>query len=124
MAKAKLDPILRSVLANRFDSVCSEMGETMMRTSRSPIFSEARDFVTGIFDAKGQMIAQKPYIAVLAGALPFCLKAVMKYYGDDIHDGDVIVTNDPYLGGNNHKPDFTVLRPVFDGGEIVFWAAA
>ena len=124
MGKTKLDPILRSVLANRFDSVCSEMGETMMRTSRSPIFSEARDFVTGIFDAKGQMIAQKPYIAVLAGALPFCLKAVMKYYGDDIHDGDVIVTNDPYLGGNNHKPDFTVLRPIFDGDRIVFWAAA
>jgi N-methylhydantoinase B len=124
MGKAKLDPILRSVLANRFDSVCSEMGETMMRTSRSPIFSEARDFVTGIFDAKGQMMAQKPYIAVLAGALPFCLRAVMAYYGDDIHEGDVIVTNDPYLGGNNHKPDYTVLRPVFDGGKIVFWAAA
>lgn len=124
MGKERLDPILRSVLANRFDSVCSEMGETMMRTSRSPIFSEARDFVTGIFNAKGQMIAQKPYIAVLAGALPFCLKAVIDYYGDDIHDGDVIVTNDPYLGGNNHKPDFTVLRPVFDGGKIVFWAAA
>ena len=124
MGKAKLDPILRSVLANRFDSVCSEMGETMMRTSRSPIFSEARDFVTGIFDAKGQMMAQKPYIAVLAGALPFCLRAVMAYYEDDIHEGDVIVTNDPYLGGNNHKPDYTVLRPVFDGGKIVFWAAA
>jgi N-methylhydantoinase B len=124
MGKAKLDPILRSVLANRFDSICSEMGETMMRTSRSPIFSEARDFVTGIFDAKGQMMAQKPYIAVLAGALPFCLRAVMAYYEDDIHEGDVIVTNDPYLGGNNHKPDYTVLRPVFDGGKIVFWAAA
>ena len=119
-----LDPILRSVLANRFEAVCSEMGETMMRTSRSPIFSEARDFVTGVFDAEGRMIAQKPYIAVLAGALPYCLKAIREYFKDDIREGDVIVTNDPYLGGNNHKPDFTVLRPVFYDGRIAFWAAA
>ena len=124
MAKEKLDPILRSVLANRFEAVCSEMGETMMRTSHSPIFSEARDFVTGIFDSKGRMIAQKPYIAVLAGALPYCLKRIIEHYGDDIEDGDVILTNDPYLGGNNHMPDFTVVRPVFSGDRIVFWAAA
>jgi N-methylhydantoinase B len=124
MAKEQLDPILRSVLANRFESVCSEMGETMMRTSHSPIFSEARDFVTGIFDAKGNMIAQRPYIAVLAGALPFCIKTILEYFGDDIEDGDIILTNDPYLGGNNHLPDFTVARPIFSGDEIVFWAAA
>lgn len=124
MAKEQLDPILRSVLANRFESVCSEMGETMMRTSHSPIFSEARDFVTGIFDAKGNMIAQKPYIAVLAGALPYCIKTILEYFGDDIEDGDIILTNDPYLGGNNHLPDFTVARPIFSGDEIVFWAAA
>ena len=68
MTQKEVDPIFRSVLANRFDAVCSEMGETMMLTSRSPIFSEARDFVTAIFDARGRMIAQKPYIAVLAGA--------------------------------------------------------
>lgn len=124
MAKEQLDPILRSVLANRFESVCSEMGETMMRTSHSPIFSEARDFVTGIFDAKGNMIAQRPYIAVLAGALPYCIKTILEYFGDDIEDGDIILTNDPYLGGNNHLPDFTVARPIFSGDEIVFWAAA
>jgi N-methylhydantoinase B len=70
------------------------------------------------------MIAQKPYIAVLAGALPYCIKTILAYFGDDITDGDIILTNDPYLGGNNHLPDFTVARPIFSGDEIVFWAAA
>lgn len=124
MAKEKLDPILRSVLANRFESVCSEMGETLMRTSHSPIFSEARDFVTGIFDNTGQMIAQRPYIAVLAGALPYCMAAIIAHYGNDIEPGDIIITNDPYLGGNNHLPDFTVARPIFSGDQVVFWAVA
>lgn len=124
MGNKKLDPITLSVLANRFESVCSEMGETMLRTSHSPIFSEARDFVTGVFDANGRMIAQKPYIAVLAGALPYCMKAILDFYDGDIQDGDVILTNDPYLGGNNHMPDFTVARPIFSGDEIIFWAVA
>jgi N-methylhydantoinase B len=124
MTKKKIDPVFRSVLANRFDAVCSEMGETMMLTSRSPIFSEARDFVTAIFDAKGRMIAQKPYIAVLAGALPHTMDKLLEWYGADLEDGDVILTNDPYLGGNNHKPDFTVARPVFEGGKLAFWAVA
>jgi len=124
MGDKKLDPILRSVLTNRFESICSEMGETMLRTSRSPIFSEARDFVTGLFDAKGRMIAQRPYIAVLAGALPYCLQGIMERYGDDLVDGDVILTNDPYLGKNNHMPDFTVARPIFVGDEVAFWALA
>ncbi len=55
----KLDPILVSVIANRYDAICSEIGETMYRTSRSPIFSEARDFVTAIFDRDGPNVSPK-----------------------------------------------------------------
>ncbi len=47
-----VDPILVSVIANRLDSITKEIGQTMMRTSRSPIFSEARDFVTAIYDRR------------------------------------------------------------------------
>ena len=120
----KLDPILVSVIASRYDSICQEIGETMYRTSRSPIFSEARDFVTAIFDRHGRLLAQKPYIAVLAGALPYAMKKIIEVLGDDLHDGDVILDNDPYWGGNNHMPDFTVAKPVFSKGELVFWSVA
>ncbi|MBI5445295.1 MAG: hydantoinase B/oxoprolinase family protein [Deltaproteobacteria bacterium] len=123
-SRAKLDPILRSVLANRFDAICAEMGETMLLTSRSPIFSEARDFATALFDARGRMVAEVPYIPVLSGALPPTLTAIREHFGDDVHPGDVILTNDPYWGGNNHKPDFTMARPVFLGGRLAFWTVA
>ena len=59
--KGRIDPILVSVVANRFESVCKEIGETMLRTSRSPIFSEARDFVTGVFDDELRLVAQQSY---------------------------------------------------------------
>ncbi|MBN2467459.1 MAG: hydantoinase B/oxoprolinase family protein [Deltaproteobacteria bacterium] len=120
----QLDPILVSVIANRFDAICREIGETMYRTSRSPIFSEARDFVTAVYDRKGRMIAQKPYIAVLAGAVPYAMRKIIEYFGDDLHPGDVILNNDPYLGGNNHQPDFTVAKPVFRDGVLSFWTIA
>ena len=39
--------------ANRLTAITKEMGQIMLLTSRSPIFSESRDFVTAIFDDAG-----------------------------------------------------------------------
>ncbi|WP_206809157.1 hydantoinase B/oxoprolinase family protein [Paradesulfitobacterium ferrireducens] len=119
----KIDPILVAVLDNRFSSICVEIGQTMLRTSRSPIFSEARDFVSAIFDRRGRLIAQKDYIPVLSGAAPFALRAIADHFKGRIYEGDVYVLNDPYRG-NNHPPDITVVKPVFFEGELAFWSMA
>lgn len=118
-----MDPILVSVIANRLDSITKEIGQTMMRTSRSPIFSEARDFVTAIYDRQLRMVAQTAYIPVLLAATPWAVRAVAEAYQGDIYDGDVFIVNDPYHG-NNHPPDITVIRPVFDKGSLCFWSLA
>ncbi|MEW5922273.1 MAG: hydantoinase B/oxoprolinase family protein [Bacillota bacterium] len=120
---AHIDPILFSVLDNRFSTICAEIGETMLRTSRSPIFSEARDFVSAIFDQRGRLIAQKDYIPVLSGAAPYALHAIIDHFKERIYEGDIYVLNDPYRG-NNHPPDITVVKPVFYHGELVFWSMA
>ena len=119
----KIDPILVSVIDNRFSSICNEIGQTMLRTSRSPIFSEARDFVSAIFDNQGRLIAQKDYIPVLSGAAPFALKAFTEHFAGRIYPGDIYVLNDPYRG-NNHPPDVSVVKPIFRGDELLFWAMA
>lgn len=118
-----IDPILVSVIDNRFSSICSEIGQTMLRTSRSPIFSEARDFVSAIFDRQGRLIAQKDYIPVLSGATPFALKAIASHFEGRIYPGDIYVLNDPYRG-NNHPPDVTVAKPVFHNDQLIFWTMA
>ncbi|MDT3701038.1 MAG: hydantoinase B/oxoprolinase family protein [Thermincola sp.] len=119
----KIDPIVVSVIDNRFSSICNEIGQTMLRTSRSPIFSEARDFVSAIFDHQGQLVAQKDYIPVLSGAAPYALKAIASHFAGKIYPGDVFVLNDPYRG-NNHPPDITVAKPVFYEEKLVFWTMA
>lgn len=120
---AKLDRIKVSVIGNRLDAISKEIGQTMLRTSRSPIFSEARDFVTAIFDAQLRLVAQTAYIPVIMGALPYAIRSIARSFEGDIEDGDVFILNDPYRG-NNHPPDITIAKPVFHQKEIAFWAVS
>jgi N-methylhydantoinase B len=99
------------------------MGETMLRTSRSPIFSESRDFVAAIFDHRLRWVANAGYVPVIAGTTPHSQRAISEAFEDDIHEGDVFILNDPHRG-NNHPPDMAVTKPVFYQGELRFWAMA
>ena len=118
-----IDPIKVSVIDNRLDAISREVGLSMLRTSRSPIFSEARDFVTGIFDRELRLVAQTAYIPVLMGALPYAVRSIAGTFAGDVQDGDVFILNDPYRG-NNHPPDITIAKPVFYQGRVEFWSVS
>jgi N-methylhydantoinase B len=120
--KPKSDPIQVSVLQRRLKSITEEMGLTLLRTTRSPILNEARDFVTGLYDARGRMLEQTEYIPVLAFALQPACENVLRFFGDDIHPGDVILHNDVFSGGNQNN-DVAAFKPIFDGSTLVAWAA-
>ncbi len=122
LADRAVDPIQASVLHRRLKSITEEMGLTLLRTTRSPILNEARDFVTGLYDARGRMLEQTEYIPVLAFALQPACEQVIAHFGDDIHEGDVILHNDVFSGGNQNN-DVAVFRPVFRNGRLVAWAA-
>jgi len=111
MAK-KIDPILASVFQRRFKSITEEMGLTLLRTTRSPILNEARDFVTGLYTPEGRMLEQTEYIPVLAFAIQPACQYIVEYFGDDIHPGDVILHNDVFTGGNQNA-DVAVFNPFF-----------
>ena len=120
--KPRTDPIQVSVLQRRLKSITGEMGLTLLRTTRSPILNEARDFVTGLYDAKGGMLEQTEYIPVLAFALQPACENVLRFFGDDIHPGDVILHNDVFSGGNQNN-DVAVFKPIFHGRKLIAWAA-
>lgn len=117
----KIDPILVAVIGSALDGITKEIGQTMLRTSRSPIFVEARDFATSIFGADCQLLAQTHYIPVIGGATPYAQRAISEFFGEDINEGDVFIHNDPFNGGS-HLPDITITRPVFWDEKLVFWA--
>ncbi|MET0585677.1 MAG: hydantoinase B/oxoprolinase family protein, partial [Candidatus Binatia bacterium] len=117
-----VDPIFASVLQRRLKSITEEIGLTLLRTTRSPILNEARDFATGLYAADGKMLEQTEYIPVLAFALQPSCEHVIKFFGDDIAPGDVILHNDVFSGGNQNN-DVAVFRPVFHDGRLIAWSA-
>jgi len=98
------------------------MGLTLLRTTRSPILNEARDFVTGLYDARGRMLEQTEYIPVLAFALQPVCQYIVEYFGEEIYPGDVILHNDVFTRGNQ-LADVAVFKPIFYKGRLIAWAA-
>ncbi|MCW2954328.1 MAG: 5-oxoprolinase [Conexibacter sp.] len=117
------DPILASVLQRRVQAISHEMATVLMRSSRSPIFNEIGDLVTVIFDARGRTLAQTEYASIIANGAQPPLARIIEYFGDDLHDGDVILHNDVYSGGNQNA-DVGVFLPIFHDGALVAWSAS
>jgi N-methylhydantoinase B len=113
-----IDPIRLAVVQKQLDNVSLQMGLIMTRTARSPIFSQSHDFTCFVATKDGDVIAQADGIPIHSGGGGFALKAVLRDFGSDMGEGDVFLLNDPYVAGNNHLPDWTVVRPVFVGEQL------
>ena len=118
----KIDPILLSVYARTFKAITDEMSISMQQTTRSPILCEAKDFVTGLYDADGRMLEQTENLPILAFSLAPVCKHLRAAFGDDLHPGDVILHNDVFSLGNQNN-DVAVFKPVFFEGRLVAWTA-
>ncbi|HCX33920.1 MAG TPA: hydantoin utilization protein B [Rhodocyclaceae bacterium] len=122
MKSVEIDPILLSVVARTFKSITDEMSISMEKTTRSPILCEARDYVTGLYDAEGNMLEQTENLPILAFSLAPVCKYIRRYFGDDLHPGDVIFHNDVFSLGNQNN-DVAAYKPVFHGDRLVGWTA-
>ena len=120
MSKAKVDPITLSVVRGVLETTQREMTLTLEQTARSSVFNLAHDYSTALFNATPEMILQGQDIPIHLGSLIPAMKSVAKYFEGDIHDGDLILHNDPEYGGS-HIIDTCMYYPVFYQGELVFW---
>jgi len=116
------DPILLSVYARTFKSITDEMSLSVQMTTRSPILCEAKDFVTGLYDAQGNMLEQTENLPILAFSLAPVCKYIIEYFDGDFSEGDVIFHNDVFSLGNQNN-DVAVYKPVFVEGQLVRFTA-
>ena len=100
-----------SIFQHLFASVAEQMGVTLGRTALSPNIKERLDYSCALFTGGGQLLAQAAHIPVHLGAMPASVKAAINHC-QPFAPGDVIIINDPYLGGT-HLPDITLVSPVF-----------
>ena len=108
----KSDPATFEIVKNSLYKIAEEMRVVLAKTAYSPLLKSAGDYSCGIFDARGEMVAQGPDLPIHLGSMPDAVRAIVARFAADVHDGDVFVHNDPYFGGS-HLPDVNVVRPAF-----------
>ncbi|MFC2132004.1 hydantoinase B/oxoprolinase family protein, partial [Bacteroidota bacterium] len=119
----EIDKILLSIFQRSFKSITDEMSISLTKTTRSPILCEAKDFVTGLYDAKGQMLEQTENLPILSFSLGPVCKVILDYFGDEIYPGDVIIHNDVFSMGNQNN-DVAIFKPIFHNEKLIGWSAA
>ena len=118
--KTKVDPITLSVIRGILETTQREMTLSLEKTARSSVFNLAHDYSTALFNHVPEMILQGQDIPIHLGSLIPAMKSVARYFGDDIHEGDLILHNDPAFGGS-HAIDVCMYKPVFYKGKLRYW---
>jgi N-methylhydantoinase B len=119
-----MDSILVEVLSNRLISIVNEQQAALIRTAFSTVVRESEDLACGVFDSRGQMVAQSltgtpGHINAMATGVRHFLTT---YPTATLRPGDVLLTNDPWQTSGQIN-DITVVTPVFaGGGPIAFFA--
>lgn len=103
-------------------NIASEMAITLMRTSGSPVVTQAKDFSTCILDAEVEQLAFSGYVTFHIATAVLGVKAVLRNTPvSDLRRGDIFVCNDPHTSGAIHQGDIGVVMPFFHEDELVAW---
>jgi len=96
------------------------MGAVLQRAAFSPNIRDRLDFSCAVFDAKGELCAQAAHIPVHLGSMAYAMSSIVSQL--DWHEGDMVIVNDPFLGGT-HLPDITLIAPVYFEGRVLAFIA-
>jgi N-methylhydantoinase B len=120
------DPITAEVIKNALIYAAEEMGIAVRNAAYSPNIKERLDHSCALFDRFGRLIAQAEHIPVHLGSLPWGLRRmleIVEHAHGGPREGEMWVANDPYVTGT-HLNDVTLVRPVFQGGRLLGYAAS
>src|SRR5215471_21206211 len=115
-----IDPIALEVLWSRLLSVTNEQQAALMRTAFSTVVRESQDLACGVFDTRGNMVAQSETgTPGHINAMATCMKHFMAVYPEaTLEPGDVLITNDPWMTAGQIN-DITLVTPIFVNDERV-----
>ena len=114
--KVEVDVVTVDIIENALRNAREEMDAVLFRTAMSPGIREQGDCFPMIANKDGKMVV---------GQFGSFIYGFMEAFKGQIEEGDIILTNDPYMcnGAVSHLPDWIVLVPVFKDGRHMAWAA-
>ena len=120
----RVGKVAAQVMWNRLISVVEEQAQALVRTAFSTSVREAGDLSAGVYNAKGEMLAQAVtgtpgHVNAMADAVGHFIRRIGR---QDMFEGDVYITNDPWEG-TGHLHDITVVTPSFVDGRLIGYFA-
>jgi len=114
--RVEVDTVTVDIIENALSNARVEMDAVLFRTAMSPGIREQGDCFPMIANRDGKMVV---------GQFGSFIYGFMEAYEGDLEEGDVILTNDPYMcnAAVSHLPDWIVLVPIFKDGRHIAWSA-
>ena len=113
------DRVQAQVIRYALETVAEDMAKTLMRTARSTVIKEVQDLSCALYDRQGRVIVQSKHAPMLlAGSTLTMQEALKNLAGKPLAQGDVIIANDPFRGGQ-HIMDVMMLAPVYQDDELI-----
>ena len=85
-ARRNADPATFEIVKNSLYKIAEEMRVVLAKTAYSPLLKSAGDYSCGVFDARGEMVAQGPDLPIHLGSMPDAVRAVVGAFAHDVHD--------------------------------------
>lgn len=124
-ADSEIDPVTYEVIRGSLWNINTEAGEIIQRVSGSPIAHYAHDLNTVLLTEDAEYLYTGPYNLNLAVVVDLVVKWILEFRSADpgIHEGDIFLANDPFVGAS-HVTDTVMCMPLFVDGKIFAWAAS
>lgn len=116
-----IDPITLEIMSNGFKSIADETYIALMKSAYSTNIKERHDHSTAIIDPAGRLVVQaENSLAIHLGSMMGLMNTLLaKMPLSEVREGDIFISNDPYVAGGSHLPDVNMAMPVFAGGKLV-----
>nr|WP_297349902.1 hydantoinase B/oxoprolinase family protein [uncultured Glaciecola sp.] len=110
------DTVTVDIIENALKNAREEMDAVLFRTAMSPGIREQGDCFPMIANKDGKMVV---------GQFGSFIHGFMDAFSGEVEEGDVLLTNDPYMcnGAVSHLPDWIVIVPIFREGRHIAWSA-
>ena len=121
-----IDKVTSEIIRSGLEYAAEEMGIKLRNAAYSPNIKERMDHSCAIFDSSGLNLAQAEHIPLHLGSMGWGVRRTLDYLlkeGVRLGEGDVIITNYPYISGT-HLNDVLTISPIFINSELIAYTAS
>src|SRR5690625_5061976 len=117
MKNTEIDLITTEVIFNSVYGISKEIGTTLISYRYSSNLKQRVDCSKSMLTVNGEVIAQAPRIHIHLGSMIGTVENLLDVYPlEEMSPNDMFISNDPYVRGGQHLPDFNVVAPYFVDG--------